>query len=86
MDSYNPQAKTMKTRFIFSWTHFIEAFRPASTLMMLQGVVFWWAGTSDQLVDWGQGSVVIGLLFWAGWALAKQLGVGKDRSMRDAGF
>jgi hypothetical protein len=54
--------------------------------MMLQGVVFWWAGTSDQLVDWGQGSVVIGLLFWAGWALAKQLGVGKDRNMRDAGF
>ncbi len=76
----------MKSKFIFSWAHFIEAFRPASSLMMLQGVLFLLFADAEQLLAWGRGSVLIGMLFWAGWAIAKQLGVGKTQNMRDARF
>lgn len=76
----------MKSKFIFSWTHFIEAFRPASSLMMMQGVLCLLFAESEQLIAWGRGSVLIGMLFWAGWAIAKQLGAGKSQNMRDAGF
>lgn len=76
----------MKSKFIFSWAHFIEAFRPASSLMMLQGVLFLLFADAEQLLAWGRGSVLIGMLFWAGWAIAKQLGAGKARNMRNARF
>jgi hypothetical protein len=76
----------MKSKFIFSWTHFIEAFRPASSLMMMQGVLCLLFAESEQLIAWGRGSVLIGMLFWAGWALAKQLGAVKSQNMRDAGL
>jgi hypothetical protein len=76
----------VKSKFIFSWAHFIEAFRPASSLMMLQGVICLLFAQSDQFIAWGKGSVLIGVLFWAGWAVAKQIGVGKAQNMRDAGF
>ena len=76
----------MKSKFIFSWAHFIEAFRPASSLMMLQGVLFLLFADADPLLAWGRGSVLIGMLFWAGWAIAKQLGLGKARNMRNARF
>ncbi len=76
----------MKSKFIFSWAHFIEAFRPASILMMLQGVLCLLFAQSDQFIAWGKGSVLIGMLFWAGWAVAKQIDMGKAQNMRDAGF
>jgi hypothetical protein len=76
----------VKSKFIFTWAHFIEAFRPASSLMMLQGVVCLLFAESDQWMAWGKGSVMIGLLFWAGWALAKQIGAFKNHPMRDAGL
>jgi hypothetical protein len=76
----------MKSKFIFSWTHFIEAFRPASSLMMMQGVLCLLFAESEQLIAWGRGSVLIGMLFWVGWALAKQLGAVKSQNMRDAGL
>jgi len=41
---------------------------------------------AEQLLEWGRGSVLIGMLFWAGWAIAKQLGAGKVRNMRNARF
>ena len=76
----------MKTPFIFSWDKFIEAFRPASLVMMLQGVMCLLFANSDQLLAWGRGSVLIGLLFWAGWAIAKQLATSKDSDIGDASF
>lgn len=76
----------MKSKFIFSWAHFIEAFRPASSLMMLQGVLFLLFADAEQLLAWGRGSVLIGMLFWAGWAIARTLGQSKDRGMHDTGF
>ena len=76
----------MKSKFIFSWAHFIEAFRPASSLMMLQGVLFLLFADAEQLLAWGRGSVLIGMLFWAGWAIAKTLGLNNDQNMHDAGF
>ena len=74
----------MKSKFIFSWAEFIEAFRPASSLMMLQGVLCLLFAHSEQLIAWGKGSVLIGMLFWAGWAVAKQIDVGKTQDMREA--
>jgi len=63
----------MKRNFIFSWAQFIESFRPASIVMMLQGVLCLLFCESDQLIAWGRGSVMIGMLFWAGWAIDKYL-------------
>ena len=74
----------MKSKFIFSWADFIEAFRPASSLMMLQGVLCLLFAQSDQFIAWGKGSVLIGMLFWAGWAVTKQIDMGKAQNMRDA--
>ena len=54
--------------------------------MMMQGVLCLLFAESEQLIAWGRGSVLIGMLFWAGWAIAKQLGTGKSQNMRDAGF
>jgi hypothetical protein len=54
--------------------------------MMLQGVICLLFAQSDQFIAWGKGSVLIGVLFWAGWAVAKQIGMGKAQNMRDAGF
>jgi hypothetical protein len=78
----------MKSKFIFSWALFFDAFRSASGVMILQGVMCLLFCDSDQLVDWGKGSVVIGVLFWAGWAVAVHLGVGKiqNQDMHDANF
>lgn len=76
----------MKPKLIFSWALFLEAFRPASSVMMLQGVLFLLFADAEQWLAWGRGSVLIGMLFWAGWAIAKTLGLGKDRDMHDAGF
>jgi len=74
----------VKSKFIFSWADFIEAFRPASILMMLQGVLCLLFAHSDQLIAWGKGSVLIGMLFWAGWAVAKLIDMGKTQNMREA--
>jgi hypothetical protein len=74
----------VKSKFIFSWAEFIEAFRPASSLMMLQGVLCLLFAHSEQLIAWGKGSVLIGMLFWAGWAVAKQIDMGKTQEMREA--
>ena len=43
--------------------------------MVMQGVMCLLFGDSDLMVDWGKGSVVIGGLFWVGWAIAVRLGV-----------
>ena len=76
----------MKSKLIFSWALFFDAFRSGGVLMMIQGVVFWLFGNSDLIAEWGRGSVLVGLLFWAGWALAKRLGVGKDGGAGSASF
>jgi Na+/phosphate symporter len=76
----------MRSKFIFSWALLFDAFRSAGVLMMLQGVMCLLFFHTDQLMAWGRGSVLIGLLFWAAWAISKQLGVGKDRDMHDASF
>ena len=76
----------MKSKFIFTWADLIEAFRPASSLMMLQGVVCLLFAHTDQWIAWGKGSVLIGVLFWVGWAVAKQIGALKNHAARDAGF
>jgi hypothetical protein len=77
----------MKTKFIFSWALFFDAFRSASGLMVMQGVLCLLFGDTEHLVDWGKGSVVVGGLFWAGWAIAVKLGVEKvhGRDMRNTG-
>ena len=76
----------MKSKLIFSWALFFEAFKSGSLLMVLQGVGFWLFGNSDQIVDWGKGAIIVGVLFWASWALAKRLGVGKDGGAGSASF
>jgi len=73
---------TMKSKFIFSWAQFIESFRPASTVMMLQGMLCLLFCESDVWIAWGRGSVMIGMLFWAGWAIAKYLAVKSPPSHR----
>jgi len=77
---------TMKSKFIFSWAQFINSFRPASIVMMLQGVLCLLFCESDQLIAWGRGSVLIGVLFFAVWAVAKQLVGNNDRHMNGASF
>ena len=70
----------MKSKFIFSWAQFIDSFRPASTVMMLQGVMCLLFCESDPLIAWGRGSVMIGMLFWAGWAIAQYLKIKAPQS------
>ena len=76
----------MKSRLIFSWALFFDAFRSGGILMAMQGVMCLILTDSDKLHEWGRGSVLIGLLFWAAWAISKQLGVGNDRDMSDTSF
>lgn len=80
------QETTMKSKLIFSWAQFIDSFRPASSVMMLQGVLCLLFCESDQLIAWGRGSVLIGVLFYAVWAAAKLLSKNNDRNMDGARF
>jgi len=54
--------------------------------MMLQGVLCLLFCESDQLIAWGRGSVLIGVLFYAFWALAQLLSKNNDRNMDGARF
>lgn len=76
----------MRSTFIFSWALLFDASRSAGVLMTLQGVMCLLFSHTVQLMAWGRGSVLIGLLFWAAWAISKPLGLDKDRDMHDASF
>ena len=62
----------MKTKFTINLTLVIEAFRFGGTLMVMQGVLFGLLVESPQLVAWAKGSILVGLLFWAGASFVRQ--------------
>jgi hypothetical protein len=53
---------------------------------MLQGVLCLLFCESDQLIAWGRGSVLIGVLFYAVWAVAQHLSKSNSRNMDGARF
>jgi hypothetical protein len=62
----------MKSKYRINWAHVMDAFRSGGTLMVMQGVLFGLFVESPQLVAWAKGSVLVGLVFWAGASLAQQ--------------
>jgi hypothetical protein len=62
----------MKTKYAVNWTQVLDAFRSAGALMVMQGLMFGFMAEAPQLVSWAKGSVIVGLLFWAGASFAKQ--------------
>ena len=76
----------MKSKYALNWTQVLDACHTASGCMVLQGMVFWIIGESASWVLWAKGSVMVGLLFWAGWAFIKQLDGAQHADMGDAGF
>ena len=62
----------MNTKFTINWTQVIEAFRYGGTLMLMQGVLLGLLVEAPQWVAWAKGSILVGLLFWAGASFAKQ--------------
>ena len=60
----------MKTKYAVNWTQVIDAFRVAGALLVMQGLMFGFMAEAPQLVLWAKGSVIVGLLFWAGASLA----------------
>jgi len=77
---------TMKSKFIFSWAQFIDSFRPASIVMMLQGVMCLLFCESEQLIAWGRGSFLIGVMFYGVWTVAQLLSSSNDSNMDGARF
>jgi hypothetical protein len=62
----------MKSKYAINRTQVVDAFRAAGALLVLQGLLFGVILEAPQLLSWAKGSVLIGLLFWAGASLVKQ--------------
>jgi hypothetical protein len=76
----------MTSQYTVNWAQVLDAVHTASGWMVLQGMVFWIIGEPAPQTLWAKGSVMIGLLFWAGWAFAKQLDGVRQDDMGDAGL
>lgn len=61
----------MQLKFEVNWSQLMGVCRSVGAVLLVQGLVLGLVAVSPQLISWAKGSVLVGLLVWAGASLVR---------------